>query len=157
MLTAADSPTRGSVAAPNRLRRLLVLVTLVGAIVAGTDAAQASFADSATVTATPMSIATDSVAPVTHLEAKMIVCTSPTSGTMKIEWWRSTSRGVTGYVITAYPASGPAYELIRTGPSDEAFISADPALLASTPRFTVTTLTSYGWTAVSGKTSPVSC
>jgi hypothetical protein len=133
----------------------IVLVTGVPAL--------ATFADSAALAS--MTISTATVAAPTQVEAKLLCTTTvdPTTGTstttrtLKIEWWRSTSPGVTGYAVTAYPRGGPPYQLVVTGPTDEAYVSADEELISSDPRFTVTTLTSYGWTATSPKVGMSGC
>jgi hypothetical protein len=131
----------------NGIRRgLLVLglpVAVAVATVASTAPAQATFADSAAVSTT---ISTGTVAAPTRVEAKW-VCTTTTE--VKIEWWRSTSPGVTGYLITVHQADGSSYELARVGPTDEIYYHADEQLYAAQPDFSVTTLTSYGWTAQS--------
>jgi hypothetical protein len=137
----------------NGIRRgatVLALTTTVLIATAGTRApAQATFADSAAVSTT---ISTGTVAAPTQVEAKWL-CTTTTEGTttteVKIEWWRSTSRGVTGYLITVHEVDGSSYELARVGPTDEIYYHADEQLYAAQPDFSVTTLTSYGWTAQS--------
>jgi hypothetical protein len=150
----------------NTTRRLAVLAGTVLAMMVGSSLpASATYADSVSLTGSPMSIATGTVAAPTQVEAKPtctttydpLTGTSTTSATIKIEWWQSGSRGVSGYLIMVYPAGKPAYELTRTGRTDEVFEIADQQLLDSKPRFSVTTLTSYGWTAESTRTATVIC
>ena len=147
-------------------RRALVLIALVaGVLFASGAAAQASYSDTATLTATPTSVSTATVTAPTQVEAKPTCTTtydattgtSTTSVTIKVEWWRSNSRGVTGYAINVHPQNGPSYELVRTGPTDEVYQVVDQTLLDSRPRFSITTLTSYRWTAESLRTPVVTC
>ena len=79
-------------------RRILVLITMVaGVLFASGAAAQASYTDTAKVTATPTSITTATVAAPTQVEAKAMCTTTvdPVTGaatttvTAKIEWWHS--------------------------------------------------------------------
>jgi hypothetical protein len=146
------------------VRRLLaVLGTAVILVVLTGHPASARFADSVTL-ASP-TVGTHTVVAPAQVEAKPICTTTvdPTTGasttvmTLKIEWWQSTSPRVTGYAITAYPTGGTAYELMRTGPTDETYVVADQGLIASQPRFTVTTLTAYGWTKTSSMTAVPRC
>jgi hypothetical protein len=137
----------------NGIRRGLLVLGLTVAVTLGTAGstapAQATFADSAAVSTT---ISTGTVAAPTRVEAKWVCTTTPegtTTTEVKIEWWRSTSPGVTGYLITVHEADGSSYELARVGPTDEIYYHADEQLYAAQPDFSVTTLTSYGWTAQS--------
>ena len=147
----------------NATRRILTLIGLTVAVIAGASLpASATYADTAAVST---AVTTATVAAPTQVEAiatctttyDPVTLTSTTSVSLKVEWWRSTSRGVIGYVITAHPAAGPSYEFARTGDTDERSSLEKQALLNSKPRFTVTTLTSYGWTAVSAQTPVLSC
>ncbi|MGK5173156.1 hypothetical protein [Geodermatophilus sp. CPCC 205761] len=146
-------------------RRALALLTLTLAVlVTATLPANAAFDDPApAVTAT---VGTLTVQPPTQVEAKGLCTTTtdPATGAVtttvqaKIEWWRSTSPGVTGYVVTAHLNNGASYVMARTdATADEVFDSADASHLQYQPRFTITTLTSYGWTAVSVRSGVLTC
>jgi hypothetical protein len=146
------------------VRRVLVVLATAAAVVLGICApASALFGDRATLPT--MTAETHTVIAPTQVEAKPICTTTvdPSTGatttrmTLKIEWWRSTSPRVTGYLITAHPKNGTPYEFTRTGSTDEAYLVADDALVAAEPRFTVTTLTAYGWTKTSAMTSVPRC
>jgi hypothetical protein len=73
-------------------------------------------------------------------------------------WSASASRGVSGYLVNAYLNDGTVYPMAQTGAgglSTSASVDAD--YVAYQPRLTVTTLTSYGWTATTAKTAVVTC
>ena len=147
------------------IRRALVLVGLTLAVMVGAAIpASATFAD--TITLPNATIATLTVAPATQVEAKgtCATMTDPATGAVtstanaKIEWHRSTSRGVTGYLVTAHLNDGTSHVLSRTdATADEVWGSAPQEYLAKAPTFSVTTLTSYGWTAVSVRSGVLAC
>jgi len=84
--------------------------------------------------------------------------TKSTDLVVNLSWTASPSRGVSGYVVSAHPYGGPGQAMAQT-----------PATLTSTgsrvtaynldyaATLTVTTLTSYGWTAQSAQTARLSC
>jgi hypothetical protein len=76
-----------------------------------------------------------------------------------VEWYRSaTTRGISGYRVTAHLSDGRSYVMAQTdGSTYEVYGSAPRAQLASSPRFSVTTLTSYGWTATSELSRVLTC
>jgi hypothetical protein len=135
-------------------RRVLTLIGLTAAVlIGGSIPASASFSEAVTVTT---AVGTATIAPPTQVEAKTLCTTTvdpvtqveTTTSTVKIEWWGSTSARTTGYRVTVHPASGSAYTLATTGPTDEVFTT--PASIAgSNPRISVTTLTGTNFTASS--------
>jgi hypothetical protein len=82
-------------------------------------------------------------------------------------WWydvtvtwpaSSTTRGVTGYVVTAYLNDGSTYVMGQTDPYARfVSMSVDSDYLNYQPRVTVTTLTNYGWTAETSRSAVLSC
>lgn len=149
----------------NTTRRILVMAGMVLAVMVGTTIpAAATFTDS--VALPTMSISTLTVQAPTQVEVKGH-CTStvdPLTGALtttvlaKVEWWRSSSRGVTGYRVTAHLNNGTSYVMATSDASaDETFGTADAGYLTYQPRFTVTTLTSYGWTAQSAMSNVLAC
>jgi hypothetical protein len=133
-------------------RVLTVLALTLGVVVGSSIPASASFGDTAALSS--MAVHTALIAAPTQVEAKLLCTTTPR--TLKIEWWRSGSRGVTCYLITVHPTSGAPYQIL-TGPTDETYVTADDALISANPSFTITTLTSYGWTATSAKVGITQC
>jgi hypothetical protein len=108
--------------------------------------AHATFAGSTSVTT---GVQTLVVEPPTRVEAWLASCL-PSEGTVVVEWQLSGSRGVSGYVVTMTLSDGSVSDVARVGPtSDEARFTLDVRTTKQSPRFTVTTLTSYGWTAKS--------
>ena len=149
----------------NTTRRILVMAGMVLAVMVGTTIpASATFADSVALPTT--SISTLTVQAPTQVEVRGY-CTStvdPLTGAVtttvhaKVEWWRSSSPGVTGYRVTAHLNNGTSSVMATTDASaDETFGAVDADYLTYQPRFTVTTLTSYGWTAQSATSNVLTC
>ena len=73
-------------------------------------------------------------------------------------WSASASRGVSGYLVNAHLSDGSVVPMAQNGPgalSTSQTVDADN--LAYQPRLSVTTLTSYGWTAQSAISGYISC
>jgi hypothetical protein len=196
-------------------RRILILVALTAAVVAGASLpASADFADVAPVPTTTVStgtvaapawvsvsdsctttkttvrrtVHTDPVTLVPTQTAYSVTSTSTTSTTnvnsysstsvagpglnetttttvsentdlYVTAWWGSSaSRGVSGYLVNAHLAGGMVYPMAQTAPgvlSTGAGVDAD--YLAYAPQLSVTTLTTYGWTATTAPTPVLSC
>jgi hypothetical protein len=147
------------------IRRALVLIGLTVAVMVGAAIpASATFAE--TVSLPNATITALTVAPATRVEAKGTceTVTDPATGAVtstvhaKVEWQRSTSPGITGYLLTAHLNDGTSYVMARTDASaDEVWGSAPQEYLAKKPTFSVTTLTRYGWTALSARSEVLSC
>ena len=138
-----------------RIRRGLVLLAIVvTAVLTGTGpAAQASFADSVRVST---SIATATVAaPV--IGPGSLTCGRSTA-TMALTWTKSTSARVSGYLVTVYFSDGytQTVPLASTATSWSSSISTYN-VTAYQVRYSVTTQTTYGWTAESAKTAWFGC
>jgi hypothetical protein len=148
-------------------RRVLVLIGLTLAVMIGaTIPASATFADSQLLRTT--TITTGTVAPATRVEVKNVVCTTtvdPVTGAVAstvdamVEWQRSKNTpGITGYRVTAHLANGSSFVMAQTDAATfDVYGNASQAYLAYSPRFSVTTLTSYGWTATSTKSAVLTC
>ena len=137
-------------------RRLLVLAGTVLTIMIGTSvSASATFADSATLPTT--SITTGTVDAPTRLEVKNVSCSAWTVSAM-VEWQPSRAPGVRGYRVTAHLTNGQSLIMAEVGASTYEYTGQyDRAWLQNQPRFTVTTLTAYGWTAESVKSNVLTC
>jgi hypothetical protein len=138
------------------IRRLL-LAALTAALIAGPlgmTAANASFGDSAALTAMSVSSATVA-APGSFTGA--LTCSSPNS-TMSASWTASTTPRVSGYLITVYFSDGftQTVPLASTATTWTASISSFN-VTAYKVQYTVTTQTSYGWTKESAKTAWFGC
>jgi hypothetical protein len=73
-------------------------------------------------------------------------------------WGTSGSRGVSGYRVTAHLVDGSTYPMAQTvAPTTTTSAVVDADYLASQPRLSVTTLTTYGWTAATALTRVLSC
>jgi len=84
--------------------------------------------------------------------------TKSTDLVVNLSWTASASRGVSGYVVSAHPYGGPGQPMAQTSAattSAGARVTAYNLDYAAT--LTVTTLTSYGWTAQSAQTARLSC
>ena len=138
-------------------RRIAAVLALVSAVFVGSSAAaQASFSESATVTPTPMSIASNSVAaPVSGPGS--LVCNISTA-TMGLTWTKSTSPRVTGYLVTVYFSDGFTQTVLKLA-TDTSWSQGINLynVTAYQVRYSVTTLTDYGWTAESVQTGWFHC
>jgi len=146
------------------IRRILVLTGTVLAVMIGTSvSASATFSDAVARTT---SITTATVQAPTQVEAQGTCTTTvdPVTGLatttvdIKIEWWRSPSPGVIGYRVVAHRSNGTSQVMATVGASaDQVLSNADQTYLKDQPRFTITTLTSYGWTAQSAASNVLTC
>ena len=138
-------------------RGILVLLTLVAGVLVGSGAAaQAAFTDTAKVSATPMSIATASVAAPASGPGSL-TCRS-TSATMALTWTKSTSARVTGYLVTVYFSDGYS-QTVQKAAADTSWSQAITLynVTAYAVQYSVTTQTDYGWTAESVRTGWFQC
>jgi hypothetical protein len=146
-------------------RRALVLIALVaGVLFASGAAAQASYTDTVALPTTSISTRTVQAPIQQEVIGWCTTTVDPVTGAVtstvhaKVEWWRSTTPGVTGYRVTAHLNNGTSSVMATTDASaDEVFGNAPQAYLTYQPRFTVTTLTSYGWTAQSAMSNVLTC
>jgi hypothetical protein len=133
-------------------RSALLLAIAVGTLVGLTaNPAQAAFADKATMAT--LTIGTATIVPPGNVQVSARC--GDWFSVAGISWNRSSSRDVTGYTVTAYRSNGNATVLGTTNGTT----SSTNALIANgaTYSFTVTTVTSYGWTAESTRTGTIRC
>ena len=138
-------------------QRILVLIALVaGVLFASGAAAQASFSETAKVTATPMSVATATVA-APGAGPGSLTCRS-SSATMALTWTKSTSARVSGYLVTVYFSDGYSQTVQMTA-NDTSWSQAIALynVTAYSVRYTVTTQTDFGWTKESAQTGWFRC
>ena len=138
-------------------RRIITLIALVaGVLFASGAAAQASFSESVKVTATPMSVATASVVAPGAGTGSLTCRTS--SATMAMTWTKSTSARVTGYRVNVIFSDGYVQTVDKLA-TDTSW--SQPIALynvtAYSVRYTVSTLTDFGWTAESASTGWFRC
>jgi hypothetical protein len=137
------------------IRRAVVLVGLTLAVTIGPAIhASAGFAGSATVTT---GISTGTVA-----APASVTVNDYCQGywyTITASWPASaTTRGVTGYRVTAYLNDGTSYVMAQTDALTRSTTSSvDQYYLTRQPRIAVATLTSYGWTAETPRTAVLAC
>jgi hypothetical protein len=153
----------------NSLRRNLLLVLVSIATVIGLTAgtAQAAFDDRATmniptistltVTA-PTGITTAGTYCSTAISYVNGVWSSTSTMHAQLAWKASTTRGVSGYRITAWFPDGSTYP-VGDVPASTTTVSmdVDGSYASQNVRVTVTTLTSYGWTTPSAKSGVLTC
>jgi len=78
--------------------------------------------------------------------------------TLHVSWPPSSARDVTGYRVTAYTGNGTPWVLGTAGPTETKFsVALGLTLPLQSYRYTVTTLTRYGWTAESPMAGPLYC
>ncbi|MGY1681966.1 hypothetical protein [Geodermatophilus sp. SYSU D01176] len=140
-------------------RRLLVLLALTVAVVlgSGSTAANATFADSAALSSTTVGTAT--VAAPGNVTAELWSCSSTRWMRIAVAWEPSASTGVSGYRIYASLSNGRLYNVGAVSATEtQATVIVDKFVGSATSvAITVTTLTSYGWTATSPKTAALTC
>jgi hypothetical protein len=152
------------------LRRSVLLIAVAIATLVGLSAAPAQAAFDHKATMSTLTVGTISVAAPTALSTKGTYCDTSyyqvngtwySSSTLhaKLTWKASTTtRGVTGYRITAWFADGTSYSIGEVGPTTtSAAADVDQYYASQNIRATVTTLTSYGWTAESTKSGVLTC
>jgi hypothetical protein len=158
----------------SRLRRGATLTLIALAAILGLTTGTAAATYTATATLSPLSASTLTVAPPTSVTISGSYCTTTywtrsyngttTSGTSitlrtKIGWQASaTTRGISGYRITAWYPDGSTTPVGDVGPTTtSAQLTVDGFTTNQTIRLTVTTLTSYGWTADTPRTGALTC
>jgi hypothetical protein len=135
------------------IRRLLVLLALVPAVIIGAGLpANAAFTASSAVSTT---IATATVAPPTNVVGHL---TCAATSTMSTTWTKSTSTRVTGYLVSVYFSDGfvQTAQVAATATSWSATI-AEYYVTAYSVAYSVTTQTDYGWTTESTRTGTFQC
>jgi hypothetical protein len=109
------------------------------------------------VTPAQLQVTTVTLAPVDGLELKYVVCELSTVSA-QVEWLRSPAERVSGYRVTAHLQNGQTEVISQVGPDVfEVTFTRDLTWLQRRPAFTVTMLTSYGWTSQTVKTQVLSC
>ena len=101
---------------------------------------------------------TSSVAGPGPNEVTTTTTTKNTDLAVTASWTASASRGVNGYLVNAHLADGTVYAMAQTAAgtlSTSSTVDADN--LVYQPRLSVTTLTTYGWTAQSAISGYISC
>jgi hypothetical protein len=101
---------------------------------------------------------TSSVAGPGPNEVTTTTTTKNTALTVTASWPASASRGVNGYLVNAHLVDGTVYPMAQTSAGTlTTSTTVDADNLVYQPRLSVTTLTSYGWTAQSALTGYVTC
>ena len=141
----------------NRIRRSAVLLGLTAAVIAGSSIpASATFSDAVAVAP---SLATASVTPPAWATVQVTYCHPVFTFDATVRWPAGDApRGVSGYRVTAHLNNGTSAVVAETGSAARSYSTTfDRAYLQYQPRVTVSTLTSYGWTADSPRSAVISC
>jgi hypothetical protein len=120
--------------------------------------AYSSTTTSATSTSNVQGVTTTTAAGPGPNETTTTTTTRNTDLSVTAAWTASASRGVSGYLANAHLSDGTVYPMAQTAPgvlSTSANVDAD--YLTYAPRLSVTTLTTYGWTATTAQTPVLSC
>jgi hypothetical protein len=143
----------------NALRRNLLLILTAAATVIGLTAgtAQAAFDDRATMNT--LTISTATVAAPTTVTAQQTTCNWNRTQSVQITWAASTSARVSGYTVTVSNTAGSTLATGQVGATARSVtVSFDrQSYDISTLTFSVTTVTDYGWTAVSPRKAALPC
>lgn len=138
-------------------RALATAIVVVAVVLALAAPAIARFADSSSLPST--TVTTGTVAPPTNVTAVLGSCANNRWMAITVSWTGSPSRGVSGYAVHAHRNDGSTEEVGQTT-ADVTSISTTVDKLstgATTVTFTVTTQTTYGWTADSTSSGPLTC
>ena len=154
-------------------RRILVLIGLSVAVLIGAIVpASATFSEDVALSTTiatgtvdaPASITVDDwcqTVPTTTVDPLTGISTTTYSYLYHatVSWPASTTaRGVTGYRAVAHFNNGTSVVVAETSAATRSVnATVDQSYLALQPRVSLMTLTSYGWTAESGKTPVLTC
>lgn len=149
------------------IRRTIVVIALVvAALLGGGLPAQAAYSDTATVPTT--TIGSLQVAPPTDISTGGTKCVTywdywqgryVSTLQAKVSWTKSaTTRGVTGYLVTAVFPGGVEYPAAQVGPGTTSVGGDfDISFASQNIQVKVTTLTAYGWTADSELSRTIKC
>jgi hypothetical protein len=91
-------------------------------------------------------------------ETTTTTTTKSTTLSVTASWPASASRGVSGYLVNAHLNDGTVYPMAQTAAGAlSTSASVDAGYVGYQPRLTVTTLTTYGWTAQSALSGYITC
>jgi hypothetical protein len=138
------------------IRRVLAVLGLALAVVVGSSIpASANFAD--TVKLATTSVGTTSVVAPGAVTGKL-TC-GGTNSTMGVTWNPSGTRGVSGYRVTVLFSDGYEQTEDVAGATASSWSKSITTynVTAYSVRYSVTTLTTYGWTTESGLTGSFRC
>ncbi|NYJ05072.1 hypothetical protein [Petropleomorpha daqingensis] len=135
-------------------RAVLVLVLAVSTVLAGGLAAEASFSESV---GGSTSITTNAITAPTGVTAVKNSCSNARWIDVTISWQPSPSARINGYAVTAYRSDGQVTMVGTTGTGSTALRTTVDKLTGASTVFTVTTTTSYGWTAESLSSASITC
>jgi len=138
------------------VRRVLAVLGLALAVVVGSSIpASATFSDKAVLTTT--SVSTLTVAAPGAVTGKL-TC-GPSSSTMGVTWTPSGTRGVSGYRVTVLFSDGYEQTEDVAGASTASWSKPITTynVTAFSVRYSVTTLTTYGWITESALTGSFRC
>jgi hypothetical protein len=123
-----------------------------------TQTAYSSNTTYATSTSNVQSSTTSSAAGPGLYETTTTTVTRNTDLSVTVSWTASGSRGVNGYLANAHLVDGSVFPMAQTAANvltTSATVDAD--YLVYQPRLSITTLTTYGWTANTAQTPVLSC
>jgi len=122
---------------------------------------QTAYSSTTTYAASPSNVQSSTSSTVAGPGPNETTTTTTTKNTtlsVSVNWPASASKGVNGYLVTAYLNDGSTYLMAQNDAvtlSTSANVDADYLYYA--PRLSVTTTTSYGWTATTAQTPVLSC
>jgi hypothetical protein len=123
-----------------------------------TQTAYSSTTTYATSTSNVQSYTTSSAAGPGLYETTTTTTTKNTDLSVTASWAASGSRGVNGYLVNAHLNDGSVFPMTQTAAGTlTTSQTVDADNLAYQPRLSVTTLTSYGWTAQTAVSGYISC
>jgi hypothetical protein len=137
-------------------RRVLAVVGLALAVIVGSSLpAAATWSDTAGLS--PMTVATATVAAPGNVVGTLSCGAS--NSTMGVTWNPSGSRGVSGYRVTVLYSDGYEQSEVVNGAATSSWSKSTTTynVTAFAVRYSVTTLTTYGWSTQSALTGSFRC
>lgn len=135
-------------------RTVLVFAVAALTVLTGGAAAWGAFSDSAGSSTT---IITNTITAPTGVTATKNSCSNQRWINVTVSWQASPSARISGYAVTAYGNDGQVLPIGTTGPGTTSLGTTLDKLSGTSVTFTVTTTTSYGWSAESPPTTTLSC
>ena len=125
---------------------------------AQTTRSYSSVTTQATSSTNVESTTTDTVAGPGLNERTTTTVTKDTDLSVTLRWSPRASRGANGFVVSAHLGDGSVTPLLSTaGGTTSVSQTQDADVLSYQPKLSVTTQTTYGWTATSAQTRVLSC
>jgi hypothetical protein len=143
----------------NAFRRSAVMLVIAAATLVGVIAAPAQAAFTDKTSTTTLTIGTATIAAPGDVAVQQTKCNEARTQYLTLSWDASTSRRVSGYLVTGFDRSGAKISTVQVASTTTSTtVTVDKQVHdAATLTYSVTTLTAYGWTAESAESGVITC